>query len=50
MTEPPTQAVLPGTDLHLLRPTIADDEFQVSVAVLRREVAPELIAAISSTG
>ena len=38
MTESRTHAVLPGADLHLLKSTIADDEFEVSVTVLRIEV------------
>ena len=37
MKESRAQAVLPGTDFHVLRSEIADDEFEVSVAVLRRE-------------
>ena len=36
MTESGTQAVFPGTDFHLLRSTTADDEFEISVALLRR--------------
>ncbi len=36
MTESRTQGALPGSDFHLFRSTIADDEFEVSVAVLRR--------------
>ncbi len=38
MTESRTHALLPGADLHLLKSTIADDEFEVSVTVLRIEV------------
>ncbi len=36
MAESRTQAELPGADLHMLRSAIADDEFEVSVALLRR--------------
>lgn len=36
MTEPRTQGELPGSDFHLLKSTIADEEFEVSVATLRR--------------
>ena len=36
MTESHTQATLPGVDFHLLTSTIAEDDFEVSVAVLRQ--------------
>ncbi|MDP6453800.1 MAG: alpha/beta hydrolase-fold protein [SAR202 cluster bacterium] len=36
MTESRTQAVLPGTDFHLFTSAIADDEFEVLIAPLRR--------------
>lgn len=35
MTEPSAQPELRGADLHLLRSSIADDEFEVSVAFVR---------------
>ncbi len=40
MTEPRTQGELPGSDFHLLKSAIAEDEFEISVATLRRADEP----------
>ena len=36
MTDLRTQGALPGSDFHLIRSIIADDEFEVSIVILRR--------------